>query len=80
MLNEMLCGPSLNSSWFFLEFINMKGYKCCVCDYIYYTEKGEAGTKESFDKLPADWRCPRCGSHKSCFVCFDDDRKNTKNK
>lgn len=38
-------------------------YQCAVCGYI-YDEKREG---VSFDKLPSNWRCPRCGAPKSAF-------------
>lgn len=47
-------------------------YVCSVCGYVYDPAKGDpehgvpAGTP--FDKLPADWRCPRCKQPKDKFT------------
>lgn len=54
---------------------NMGKYKCTVCGYVYYPEKGdpdsgiEQGT--SFEKLPEDWVCPVCGVGKDKFEKMD---------
>ena len=46
-------------------------YVCSVCNYVYDPEKGDpergvpAGTP--FEKLPDDWRCPRCKQPKDKF-------------
>ncbi|WP_461246415.1 flavin reductase [Treponema sp. R6D11] len=37
-------------------------YKCSVCGYEY------KGSKEEFEKLPADFKCPICGVEKKLFV------------
>jgi len=37
-------------------------YKCSVCGYEF------KGTKEEFEKLPADYKCPLCGVEKGLFV------------
>jgi flavin reductase (DIM6/NTAB) family NADH-FMN oxidoreductase RutF/rubredoxin len=37
-------------------------YKCSVCGYEY------KGSKEEFEKLPADFKCPMCGVGKKLFV------------
>jgi pyruvate oxidase len=47
-------------------------WKCTVCGYVYDEEKGEPATHTppgtKFEDLPADWRCPVCGSGKEVFV------------
>jgi glutamate synthase domain-containing protein 2/DNA-directed RNA polymerase subunit RPC12/RpoP len=53
----------------------MAKYKCSVCGYIYDEEK----EKIRFDELPADWRCPSCGSPKSVFEKLDE-KKNKDNQ
>lgn len=49
----------------------MKKYKCKVCGYIYDPEVGEARTKTdpgvSFEDLPDEWHCPKCGAGKIRF-------------
>ena len=46
-------------------------YICSVCNYVYDPEKGDpehgipAGTP--FEKLPDDWKCPRCKQSKEKF-------------
>jgi rubredoxin len=47
-------------------------HQCSVCDYI-YNKKDEKGV--DFDSLPADWRCPGCGSHKSSFIRIKEEEK-----
>jgi len=46
-------------------------YQCEICHYIYQPEKGdpEAGIEPgtTFEDLPEDWVCPRCGIDKSIF-------------
>jgi flavin reductase (DIM6/NTAB) family NADH-FMN oxidoreductase RutF/rubredoxin len=37
------------------------GYKCSMCGYEH------SGTKEEFEKLPADYTCPMCGASKNLF-------------
>ncbi|GBU28153.1 flavin reductase [Treponema sp. R8-4-B8] len=37
-------------------------YKCSVCGYEY------KGSKEEFEKLPDDYKCPMCGVDKKMFV------------
>lgn len=39
-------------------------YKCIICGYIY----DEAVEKVRFKDLPADWKCPICGTGKENFV------------
>ena len=39
-------------------------YKCIICGYIY----DEAVEKVKFKDLPADWKCPICGTGKENFV------------
>ena len=39
----------------------VKGYKCGLCGYEH------PGTKEEFEKLPADYTCPMCGAAKNLF-------------
>ncbi len=49
----------------------MQKYKCTVCGYIYDPEKGDpdSGVNQgiSFEDLPDDWVCPKCGADKSAF-------------
>jgi|WetSurMetagenome_2_1015567.scaffolds.fasta_scaffold125713_1 flavin reductase (DIM6/NTAB) family NADH-FMN oxidoreductase RutF/rubredoxin len=50
-------------------------YKCQVCGYIYYPEKGDPdggiqpGTP--FEAIPDSWTCPVCGADKSQFDKID---------
>jgi rubredoxin len=48
----------------------MKKFKC-PCGYIYDPEIGEKQTHTppgtSFEDLPDDWLCPRCGYEKEYF-------------
>ncbi len=43
----------------------------CPCDYVYDPEEGDyengidSGT--SFENLPEDWLCPKCGAEKEYF-------------
>ncbi|HVP25590.1 MAG TPA: rubredoxin, partial [Methanomicrobiales archaeon] len=50
----------------------MARWLCQVCGYIYDEETGEPMTDTPpgirFGDLPADWRCPICGSGKEVFV------------
>jgi thiamine pyrophosphate-dependent acetolactate synthase large subunit-like protein/rubredoxin len=50
----------------------MAAWICQVCGYIYDEEKGEPLTATPpgtpFGDLPADWKCPVCGSGKEVFV------------
>jgi len=41
--------------------ISGHSYKCSVCGYEY------KGSKEEFEKLPDDFRCPMCGVEKKFF-------------
>jgi rubredoxin len=47
-------------------------WKCTVCGWIYDEEAGlpdggvEPGT--TFDELPDDFRCPKCGAMKKWFT------------
>ncbi|MBE0603594.1 MAG: rubredoxin [Deltaproteobacteria bacterium] len=49
----------------------MKTYRCNVCGWIYDPAKGDpehgvpAGTP--WEKVPADWICPKCGVGKEEF-------------
>ena len=49
----------------------MAKYRCTICGYEYDTEAGEerrdvaAGTE--WDDVPADFKCPLCGSVKTMF-------------
>ncbi|WP_083960807.1 rubredoxin [Thermodesulfobacterium hveragerdense] len=53
-----------------------KKYKCSRCGYIYDPEQGDAkgnippGTP--FEKLPDNWKCPRCGAPKNMFLPLPD--------
>ncbi|HMA04425.1 MAG TPA: thiamine pyrophosphate-binding protein, partial [Methanomicrobiales archaeon] len=50
----------------------MARWLCQVCGYIYDEEAGEKMTNTPpgtrFEDLPADWKCPICGSGKEVFV------------
>jgi pyruvate oxidase len=50
----------------------MARWLCQVCGYVYDEEAGEmmTGTPPGtrFEDLPADWKCPICGSGKEVFV------------
>ena len=54
----------------------MARWLCQVCGYIYDEEAGEKmtgtppGTK--FEDLPADWKCPICGSGKEVFIRIEE--------
>jgi methylamine---glutamate N-methyltransferase subunit C len=47
----------------------MAKYKCIICGYIY----DEAVEKVKFDDLPADWKCPMCGTGKENFEKIADE-------
>jgi pyruvate oxidase len=53
-------------------FETMARWLCQVCGYIYDEEAGEKMTDTPpgtrFEDLPADWKCPICGSGKEVFV------------
>jgi pyruvate oxidase len=46
-------------------------FRCTVCNYVYDEEK----EGKSFASLPADWKCPVCGSPKSVFVPLEEEEK-----
>jgi rubredoxin len=60
-----------NRSFRFPPGVNMKKYKCTVCDYIYDPAEGDpdGGIKPgtAFDQIPDDWVCPVCGASKADF-------------
>merc|ERR1719446_1054975 len=39
---------------------------CTVCSHVYNPERDGGGKR--FEDLPADWRCPRCGSPKAAYT------------
>lgn len=47
----------------------------CPCGYIYDPEEGDYENKidpgTSFDDLPDDWVCPKCGAEKEFFYPAD---------
>jgi len=49
----------------------MKSFQCTVCSFLYEEENGlplegiAAGTP--WDNIPADWRCPDCGTSTDDF-------------
>ena len=49
----------------------MAKYRCIMCGYVYYPEKGDPdngiapGT--AFKDIPDDWVCPDCGVDKEQF-------------
>ncbi|MDP1553489.1 MAG: rubredoxin [Methanobacteriaceae archaeon] len=47
-------------------------YQCRLCKYIYDPEVGEKRTNTpsgtTFEQLPEDWSCPKCGSGKIRFI------------
>ena len=57
----------------------MARWLCQVCGYIYDEDAGEkmTGTPPGtrFEDLPADWKCPICGSGKEVFVRTDGGAK-----
>lgn len=44
---------------------DMRKYVCGKCGYVY--DPAGASPPKSFQDLPDDWKCPRCGSPKSRF-------------
>jgi len=65
----------------------MGKHQCLVCGFVYDPQKGDhlsgVGPGTSFEKLPADWRCPICRAGKTSFEAAEDekaqDRTNTGN-
>jgi rubredoxin len=54
----------------------MKKYQCTVCNHVYDPAVGDPDSGippgTPFDKLPADWCCPDCGSRKEDFEPMED--------
>jgi pyruvate oxidase len=54
----------------------MARWLCQVCGYVYDETLGEKETDTPpgtrFEDLPADWKCPICGSGKEVFVKIDE--------
>ncbi|MEW6500028.1 MAG: rubredoxin [Thermodesulfobacteriota bacterium] len=52
----------------------MQKYEC-PCGYVYDPAEGDddhgVGPGTPFDKLPADWACPKCGAEKEHFFPVD---------
>ncbi len=50
---------------YYRRSLNLRKYKCRVCNYIYDPEVGEPRTNTppgtAFEDLPSTWRCPKCG-------------------
>lgn len=50
-------------------------HACSVCGCVYDARRGDpaAGVPPGvpFERLPADWRCPRCGAPRSRFQARD---------
>lgn len=73
--------PENDSGTLFVEvganqsFIDMKKYRCTVCEYIYDPALGDPdngiapGTP--FEELPDGWICPVCGEPKEVFEPID---------
>jgi rubredoxin len=53
----------------------MKKYEC-PCGYVYDPSEGDPDNNilpgTSFDDLPEDWVCPKCGAEKEYFYPVDD--------
>jgi len=47
------------------DSVSAYSYKCSVCGYEY------KGSKEEFEKLPGDFKCPMCGVKKSLFTAMN---------
>jgi rubredoxin len=49
----------------------LQRWKCSVCNHVYMPEEGdpEGGVPRDtpFEKIPADWVCPECGSPRSAY-------------
>lgn len=54
-----------------LKPIEMDRYECRSCGYTYEPAKGDSRSRIAagieFNDLPADWRCPVCGSSRTQF-------------
>lgn len=54
---------------------SMKKWEC-PCGYVYDPAQGDANSNismgTSFDDLPDDWVCPRCGAEKEFFEEMDE--------
>jgi rubredoxin len=46
----------------------MAQYECTVCGFVF----DETKENQTFDDLPADWKCPVCGAEKSSFQKQDE--------
>ncbi len=57
----------------------MKNYICTGCGHIYCQAMGDPGQGDipivprdtAFEKVPKDWRCPKCGLPKEDFKLCD---------
>ena len=53
----------------------MERYECSVCGYIYDPVAGDPDfdvpEETTFDDLPEDWGCPRCGADMEDFFPVD---------
>jgi rubredoxin len=56
--------------------MQIRRYKCLVCDHVYDPAEGDPqsgiapGT--TFEALPEDWICPDCGAGKADFEPIND--------
>ena len=50
----------------------MEKFECGMCEYTYDPAKGDPGRGiapgTSFDDLPNNWTCPKCGAGKNLFT------------
>jgi rubredoxin len=47
----------------------------CPCGYVYDPDEGDAehniAVETTFEELPEDWVCPKCGAEKEYFERLD---------
>ena len=48
--------------------LNLKKFRCTVCNYVYDEKKEE----KKFSDLPFEWVCPVCGAPKTAFVILTE--------
>jgi rubredoxin len=63
----------MSEEWRFFSWgMTMQKHECTMCEYLYDPAKGDPdrgiapGT--SFDDLPHNWTCPKCGAGKNMFT------------